>query len=660
MATTECGVNAAPTTSVPRARPRPPAPPLRPLATATYEPLDIPGLGPEPRPRWTWLAYLVLLGAALGAATWAFASPDVGGPAGRPLVPAGVMGELWSTWSHQFSGGGSSSYPVARVVEAEALGAVTGVAPRTVEIVVAVLALLYAAGAVAYLARRFVRTLPAALAGAAAVANPYVLSALPDPRRLVVIGLGASLGGLAWAIADGHRPRPFALLLASLPVLVLSDSPMAVGGLAGWALLCAASAMFAGSWPAVGRLLLTALWAVPLLVLAHLWWLVPAASALGPGREGIELVPDRPAARATLLALAVPAAAVAGALVVDRLWLRSEHSIRVWRSRVLALLALGATAALPVLPFLAAPAPTPATLAPSSLSLAEAINSSPVAGKVVVLAAPSRQEVAMRAVSYQPSTVVTEVPLPPGLLRRHTAAGRRATAGSQLRDLVERPVVGGEAAGLFREPRGLAARVRRLQDDLGRGRVAAAGRDLDQLGASHLVVPVGDTVRLQGWRTAGSFGDVGLYERVRSAPLVRTQAAGRGIVPRARWVRHDPAHYSVRIEGADGTFTLALAESFGRGWRLDVPPDWSARHHLVAGYANGWRVDGHGSATVQLRYGSTARTQIAGAVSVATLATVVALTLLTGLYRRLQQAERGRGPAPEGTRPRGCGDAHLT
>jgi hypothetical protein len=138
---------------------------------------------------------------------------------------------------------------------------------------------------------------------------------------------------------------------------------------------------------------------------------------------------------------------------------------------------------------------------------------------------------------------------------------------------------------------------------------------------------------------------VALYERGRSAPVVRALPTdpdgpvGFGeVVPRARWVRHDPAHYSVRIEGADGPFTLALAESYGAGWRLSAPPDWSAQHRVLAGYANGWSVDGQGSATVQLRYGSPKPTQVAAVISVATALVVVALSLVTALYRRTHRS----------------------
>jgi hypothetical protein len=203
-------------------------------------------------------------------------------------------------------------------------------------------------------------------------------------------------------------------------------------------------------------------------------------------------------------------------------------------------------------------------------------------------------------------------------------------------------VIDGVATGLLRPAAALDASARAAATTL-------SADALDRLGVSHLVVRPGTRVpALPGWHRLARLDVADVYERGRSASLVRSDG------PRVRWARPDPGRYTVRVDRADGPFSLTLAETFGRGWRLDAPPGWSARHRVVDGYANGWRVDGHGSATLTIRH-SPSQT----VVWLAALASGATVDLAAG-FTLLLQAKRGRGPAPEGARPRGCGNAHLT
>jgi hypothetical protein len=148
-----------------------------------------------------------------------------------------------------------------------------------------------------------------------------------------------------------------------------------------------------------------------------------------------------------------------------------------------------------------------------------------------------------------------------------------------------------------------------------------------------------------------------VFERVRPAPLVDVlPVAADGTAPRLAWARHDAAHYEVGVHATSGTspFVLTLAETFGPGWQLSgLPPTWSARHGVVDGYANGWRIEGEGAATLHLRHRPTQLGHVAALVSAAAIAAAVLLTLRN-------RAQNGRDPAPGGTGSRGCGDAHLT
>ncbi|MDH3680979.1 MAG: hypothetical protein OEV40_13645 [Acidimicrobiia bacterium] len=104
--------------------------------------------------------------------------------------------------------------------------------------------------------------------------------------------------------------------------------------------------------------------------------------------------------------------------------------------------------------------------------------------------------------------------------------------------------------------------------------------------------------------------------------------------------------YRVDISNANGPFVLVLAESFAPGWTIpDLPDGWTAAHVKVDGYANGWRLDGHGDATLTLTY------REAGLASAANKASLVAAASLLAVpgWRRWRRGDLFNHPGGPGT-----------
>lgn len=655
-----------------RGRRRKPA--LRPLTTGSYQP-PAPPEPDEPSLLRSLVTYAVpVLVVAVLAARWFVPGRFFVSSATPPLVLDNLRAELWSAWSHQLSGGGSSSFPMARALDAGALafGDWAGISGPAVQMLTAMAVAAYACGAVTFLARNVVGPVAAAFAGVLAVVNPYVLAMLPDTRPLVVVGLAASLAALLWGAGGGRSVAPIALVVAVVPASMLAVEPSVVAGLGVWSAACVAVVVVAQGRAGGMRLLRLALWAVPLVALTQLWWLVPAVQALGGFREGVEL---QAAGLATPLvaAFAVPLVALGGAAVLDR-WLRQagrarRSGARRWRALRVEALALAAVVGVLALPL---PLWTGSVAQGSSVevpagwtSVAAAVNASGSEGKVLVL------------------------PLAPSDGRVTTAWGYSG-ADEVPRQLFDRPVLQRSSDDLFRLPPRLDAHLRSATRLLAAatpkpGPAAADGRDtagdraaagsrvtagsaaegsatsgpaaaeeaarlLDQLGVSHVVVRhdlargtdprSAETVAgLPGWRPVGRFDVATVVERVRPAPLVAAVAGGPdGTAPTVTWARRDPAHYAVTVTAVDGDFVLTLAETFGPGWQLrGLPPSWSADHGVVDGYANGWQIDGEGWATLQLMHRPSEVARAAALVSAGTVAAVALLSVTRMARRRLSE-----------------------
>lgn len=650
MATTNSGVTDSgsvdadlrrpPTPLVPQGRRRRPA--LRPLATGAYFPVDLPAPAKAASPAGIGLlvALRVVPFAIVAAvvARWFVPGRFLAGGDTPPFVLDNLRTDLWRAWSHQVSGAGSSSYPMARALEAAAAagGEALGLAEPTVQMLTAVAAALYATWAVASFVGRFVRPAAATLAGFAAVVNPYVLAVMPDLRPLVLVGLTASLVGAVWGIGSGRRVAPLALVLATVPVSLLAGEPTLLAALALAVLAGSAAAVAADGLGATLRLLRFGLWAVPLTLLVQLWWLVPAAQAFSSRREGVEIALDPGRSLLAAAAVLVPIAALAAAAGFDRLWRRAEARRRGsqrWRALGVEAIAVAGVVAVLALPLplwsgdIATAAGTP-KLPDGWRTAAAAVNTSPVRGKALVL------------------------PLAP--------AGRIATnwgyrgVDEVPRQLLTRPVLQGRPDATLRPAASADRRVAAVSRRLADGDVAAAAAGLDELGVSHLVIrrdlrtSAGDadlarTVeRLRGWRPAARTDVADVYERVRSAPLARAVPVRDGAaIPAVTWQPRDAAHHVVTVDGAAGPFVLALGEAFGPGWQLTgLPQGWSAHHRMVDGYANGWLIDGTGPARLRITHRPSETARIAAYVSAAAAVLLAAVTLALWSRAKLVAASK--------------------
>jgi arabinofuranan 3-O-arabinosyltransferase len=125
---------------------------------------------------------------------------------------------------------------------------------------------------------------------------------------------------------------------------------------------------------------------------------------------------------------------------------------------------------------------------------------------------------------------------------------------------------------------------------------------------------------------------------------VDPEAGDRRAAPALRWSQERPDRYRVAVSASRGGFTLVLAESSAKGWWLrGLPEDWTARRVTVDGYANGWRIEGAGSADLTLVHAPAALGRIAIAVS-ALGAIAAAALALAGLLRRRRSARAADRP----------------
>jgi hypothetical protein len=637
----EAGVVSATGTLV---RPDPRRRSLPPLATGTYE-LPEPGEGSSGPRRLLGYAVPTLVVAAL-AGRW-FAGDDT-----PPLVLDNLRPELWSAWSHQLSGAGSTSYPMARALDAgvAALGEALGLTGSATSALLTTLCAAYAAVATVWLARSLVRPTAAAFAGLLAVINPVVLLTLPSRTPLVAIGVVSSIAVLLHGAVRTHaepaleggsllplsgagscrgRPTPLAVALVALPLSALATEPLLLVGLALVMPVAAVAFAVVEGRASVRRLLRFLAWAVPVGLVASLWWLVPAVLTWSVWREGIALrLAGLPTSH--LAAIVVPGLAVAAAAVVDRRLDRSDvlrrTGYRRWRVLwVDALTALGAVAVLAVpLPLWTGAVGDGASsgLDDGWHEVAAAVDApGAVTGKVLVL------------------------PLTSG-----------GAEDDLPRQLLRRPVLQRPADPLFRLPGAVDAELRRAERLAASGDARRLAAVLDELGVSHLVVrddaasaTTAATVnRLRGWRPAGRFGVADVVERVRPAPLLDAVAAeADGNPPELAWARHDAGHYEVDVDTAPGggPFVLRLAETYGSGWTVQgLPATWSARHGLIAGYANGWQIEGEGTATLHLRHQPSQWSAYAAYLSLAAVA-IAALASLVPVLRRVDDPpDGGRTP----------------
>ncbi|MGH3112836.1 MAG: hypothetical protein ACRDOP_05140, partial [Gaiellaceae bacterium] len=236
---------------------------------------------PQPWVRAVLVGYGIPVTAAVGAVLAWFrpggfvASGDV-----TPFVRENLASELLSSWNHQATGAGSSSYEIARAVEVGAvrLAELLGASEVGGQLLLFAACFAFAAFGAAYLAAAVVRY-PAAVAAAGLLGafNSFSLVNHPNPLPLVAVGLVGLLVGQLWRRAQGRRISVLGLAAATLPASYVALNPPLLALVAvSVALGAAGASLFAGGGGSRRALGLLAR-ALPLAVLLNLWWIVPLA-----------------------------------------------------------------------------------------------------------------------------------------------------------------------------------------------------------------------------------------------------------------------------------------------------------------------------------------------------------------------------------------------
>ncbi|MBT8223876.1 MAG: hypothetical protein HKP61_17010 [Dactylosporangium sp.] len=221
---------------------------------------------------------LPVVTAAAVTTTWFspghhFASGDV-----SPYLRANLAGELTSSWNHQLTGAGSTSYAICQALDVGLLAAARlgGLSPTVAQHALYALVAGLAAFGAAYLAGAWVANpLGRAVAGLLGAFNVFLLVSYPNILPALAVGLVGLLTGLVLRASRGRRVPPPLFAVATLPASYLAQNPPLVALTAG---VVIATAFLA--WPLAGpagirRALVLLGRAAPWAVLLNLWWLLP-------------------------------------------------------------------------------------------------------------------------------------------------------------------------------------------------------------------------------------------------------------------------------------------------------------------------------------------------------------------------------------------------
>lgn len=241
----------------------------------------------SPRAGFLLTAYaLPGLVSAVAVAAWfrhgkVIASGDV-----TPYVRDNLAGELTSLWNHQISGAGTTSAAITQALDVALLAVLPPVAAQYVLFAACTVLTCFGASFLAGVWTRKAWAL--ALAGLLAVANPHVLSSLPNIHFLLAIGLTGLYLGLVLRAAAGGRRRPVVLALLTLPCSYLAMNPALLAVTVGAVIMSVPLARVLAGRGGAGRAFRLVFAAAPLAVLVNLWWAVPFGLAtLAP--EGFSL-----------------------------------------------------------------------------------------------------------------------------------------------------------------------------------------------------------------------------------------------------------------------------------------------------------------------------------------------------------------------------------
>lgn len=241
------------------------------------------------------LGYGIPVAAAVGATlTWFSPGGFVAGGDITPFVRDSLAHELFSPWSHQLTGAGSTSYEIARAPEVGAiwLAELLGASEVAGQLLLFAACFGFAAFGTAYLAAALVRS-PAAIAvaGLLGAFNSFTLVNHPNPLPLVAGGAIGVLVGMLWRRAQGRHVSPIAFAAATLPASYVAVNPPLVALVAASVAAGAAAAgLFAGRDGARRAFGLLAR-AIPLVLLLNLWWIVPFAG-VALGGAGLDITAE--------------------------------------------------------------------------------------------------------------------------------------------------------------------------------------------------------------------------------------------------------------------------------------------------------------------------------------------------------------------------------
>lgn len=209
-----------------------------------------------------------------------------------PFIRDGLATELWSGWTHQMTGAGSTSYEMTRSFDVAVIWIVDlfgGSLAAAQHVQYGLLAAFAAFGAAYFVHSVVTNRVVVGVVGVLAVANPLVMVSLPLVLPLLSIGVLGVLGGLVLRAAQGVPIRGVVIGLATVPMSYLAINPPNLATALMWVVVCLGLATLRSGVTGVRRASLTLLRALPWALALNLWWLIPLALTLRSGNAGVEV-----------------------------------------------------------------------------------------------------------------------------------------------------------------------------------------------------------------------------------------------------------------------------------------------------------------------------------------------------------------------------------
>lgn len=242
------------------------------------------------------VAYSVVgLLAAVACQTWFESGRFIAAGDIPPMLGTGVGHGSTALWGHWVDGGGAPSYQISGFLPALLMRVVDAAGGSDILAQRVFLTLLFAGVAVgvAYFAGAFTNRPAAVLtAGAVGSINPFVMTNVPNPITLLLLGMVAVLGGLVVRAASGSAPSPVVFAAVTVGASYLVQNPPSVVLCAAWVVVLSLLASALVGPGGIRRALRFLLRTTPWVLALNIWWLVPAAIALGGGGDDLAAVTD--------------------------------------------------------------------------------------------------------------------------------------------------------------------------------------------------------------------------------------------------------------------------------------------------------------------------------------------------------------------------------